>query len=122
LASLDKNKLAVLVWHYHDDDLPGPSAAIELTLAHPATAAGKLSVTQYRIDADHSNSYEAWKRLGSPHSLTQEQFTQLEQAGKLAALGAPETAAVENGRAVIRLKLPRQAVALLVCNWELAHD
>src|SRR6185295_14322914 len=23
-ASLDKNKLAVLVWYYHDDDLPGP--------------------------------------------------------------------------------------------------
>src|SRR5438094_9457041 len=26
LASLDQNKLAVLVWHYHDDDLPGPDA------------------------------------------------------------------------------------------------
>jgi xylan 1,4-beta-xylosidase len=26
LASLDKNKLAVMVWHYHDDDLPGPAA------------------------------------------------------------------------------------------------
>ena len=25
---LDKNKFAVLVWHYHDDDLPGPDAAV----------------------------------------------------------------------------------------------
>jgi xylan 1,4-beta-xylosidase len=32
LASLDKNKLAVLVWHYHDDDVPGPDAAVDLTL------------------------------------------------------------------------------------------
>jgi xylan 1,4-beta-xylosidase len=32
LASLDKNKLAVLVWHYHDDDVPGPAADVDLTL------------------------------------------------------------------------------------------
>ena len=27
LASLDGNRLCVLVWHYHDDDVPGPDAA-----------------------------------------------------------------------------------------------
>src|SRR5213079_1534904 len=27
LASLDKNKLCVMTWHYHDDDVPGPEAA-----------------------------------------------------------------------------------------------
>ena len=32
LASLDNNSLAVLVWHYHDDDLPGPDASIRLRL------------------------------------------------------------------------------------------
>src|SRR5262249_7398135 len=26
LASLDGTKLCVMVWHYHDDDLPGPAA------------------------------------------------------------------------------------------------
>ena len=29
-ASLDARKLCVLVWHYHDDDVPGPSAEISL--------------------------------------------------------------------------------------------
>jgi len=118
LASLDKNKLAVLAWHYHDDDLSGPPAAIELTLDHLAIPAGKVSVTQYRIDAEHSNSYEAWKRLGSPPSPTPEQYAQLEKAGQLAALGAPETVPVENGRILVRLRLSRQAVALLVCRWQ----
>ncbi len=28
LASLDERKLCVLVWHYHDDDVAGPAAAI----------------------------------------------------------------------------------------------
>jgi len=118
LASLDKNKLAVLAWHYHDDDLPGPTAAIELTLDHLPIPAGKVSVTQYRIDAEHSNSYQAWKRLGSPQSPTPEQYAQLERAGQLTTIGGPDTIAIENGKAIVRLKLPRQAVALLVCSWE----
>ena len=33
LASLDGDKLCVLVWHYHDDDVPGPDAAVALTLS-----------------------------------------------------------------------------------------
>ena len=57
LASLDKNKLAVLVWHYHDDDLPGPDAAVELALDNLPFANGAAKLTHYRIDADHSNSY-----------------------------------------------------------------
>ena len=38
LASLDKNKLAVMVWHYYDDDLPGPAADVDLTLDGSAAA------------------------------------------------------------------------------------
>src|SRR5262249_47193968 len=32
LASLDRDRLCVLAWHYHDDDVPGPAAAVELAL------------------------------------------------------------------------------------------
>jgi xylan 1,4-beta-xylosidase len=42
LASLDsaRRQLAVLVWHYHDDDVPGATADVALTLAGlPAAAA-----------------------------------------------------------------------------------
>jgi len=114
LASLDKNKLAVLVWHYHDDDVPGPAAAVDLTLNGLPFANGSATLTQYLIDADHSNSYEAWKRMGSPMQPTPKQYTQLEKAGKLAKLGDPEKIQVENGNATIHFKLPRQAVSLLV--------
>jgi xylan 1,4-beta-xylosidase len=114
LASLDKNKLSVLVWHYHDDDVPGPDAAVEVTLNGLPVANGPATLTQYLIDADHSNSYQAWKRMGSPLSPSPEQYAQLEKAGQLARLGAPETIQVEKGRALIHLKLPRQAVSLLV--------
>ena len=36
LASLDGKKLSVLVWHYHDDDVPGPDAAVELQFRRPS--------------------------------------------------------------------------------------
>jgi xylan 1,4-beta-xylosidase len=114
LASLDKNKLCVLVWHYHDDDLAGPAAAVDLKLDGLPIGNGTATLTQYIIDADHSNSYEAWKRMGSPMEPTPEQYTQLEKAGKLAELGDPEKIQVQNGKAMVHLKLPRHAVSLLV--------
>jgi xylan 1,4-beta-xylosidase len=114
LASLDQHRLTVLVWHYHDDDVPGPDAAIELALDNLPLADGAATLTHYRIDADHSNSFEEWKRMGSPMQPTPEQYTQLEKAGKLAKLGDPEKIHVQNGKAMVHLKLPRQAVSLLV--------
>lgn len=112
LAALDHSRLSVLVWHYHDDDLPGPDAQVTLTLNNLPTANGEARMTQYRIDADHSNSYQAWKRMGSPSPLSPQQFSELEKAGQLATVGSPEKLRIENGAAEIKLTLPRQAVAL----------
>jgi xylan 1,4-beta-xylosidase len=117
LASLDKNKLCVMVWHYHDDDVPGPAAAVELALDGLPLKNGTARMSQYRIDADHSNSYEAWKRMGSPQSPTAPQYKILERAGQLAEAGAPEKIRVKDGKAAVRLALPRQAVSLLVFTW-----
>ncbi|HWI57798.1 MAG TPA: beta-xylosidase, partial [Bacillota bacterium] len=113
LASLDRGKVSVLVWHYHDDDLPGPDAAIELSLTGLPLPDGPVQCQQCRIDADHSNAFEAWKRLGSPPNPTPEQYTQLEQAGRLARLGT-ETLRVAGGQASLRFLLPRQGVSLVV--------
>ena len=118
MASLDKQKLSVLVWHYHDDDVSGPEAAVELNLTNLPLANGDAKLTQYRIDADHSNSYEAWKRMGSPQQPSAEQYKELEKAGQLAQLGEPETVHIENGQAVVQLKLPRQAVSLCLFQWQ----
>ena len=55
--------------------------------------------------------------MGSPQQPTPEQYAQLEKAGQLAALGASETVRVQNGQAVVKLKLPRQAVSLVQVTW-----
>jgi xylan 1,4-beta-xylosidase len=114
LASAGPKKLNVMIWYYHDDDLPGPDAAIELALDNLPVADGEATLTHYRIDAEHSNSFEEWKRMGSPTAPTDAQYARLLKSGQLGELVEPEKIQVKNGQAIVHLKLPRQAVSLLV--------
>ena len=118
-ASVEPRKLSVMIWHYHDDDVPGPDAAVAW-FAAAGLPAGVASVrlTHYRIDEQHSNSYAEWKRLNSPIAPNDAQYAQLLAAGKLATLGAPETVSVTQGAATVKFTLPRQAVSLLVFEWD----
>jgi len=117
LASLEARRLSVLVWHYHDDDVPGPDAAVELSVSGLPLGRGEARVQHYRIDESHSNSYAAWKSMGSPIAPDERQYAQLEAAGKLAAMEAPAAVPIDGGRASVAFTLPRQAVSLLVLEW-----
>lgn len=118
VASLDRGKLDVLLWHYHDDDVPGPAARVALNLAGLPISEGRLQARQFRIDADHSNCYEAWKRMGEPMQPSPEQYAKLEAAGKLAEMDHPKSLPVRAGAAQFNLDLPRQAVALIELAWK----
>ena len=122
LVSLDKNKLCVLAWHYHDDDVPGPAANVELVLSSLPLSDGEAQLQHFRIDEDRSNAFTAWKRMGTPQQPTTEQYAQLEMAGQLAALGARTAVRVDNSTATVKFKLPRQAVSLLVFEWNVAKN
>jgi xylan 1,4-beta-xylosidase len=117
LASLDGNKLTVLLWHYHDVDVPGPDANVDLALENLPIASGNATLTQYRIDSGHGNSYAAWLRMGSPLPLSDSQYSELEKAGQLAALVPQKNVRVEVGRVDMKFPMPRQAVSLLVLTW-----
>lgn len=118
LASLDENHLYVLAWHYHDDDLPGAEAEVRLTFQGLPPDVRLARCEQHRIDDGHSNAFTAWKLMGSPLQPTAEQFTQLEKAGQLAELAAPQNLRVTNGQTILPLELPRQSVSLLVVSWD----
>ena len=115
MASRQERTLSVLVWNYHDDDLPAPPAEIELMVE--GLPSGRLQFSHYRIDADHSNSYEAWKKMGSPQNPTAEQYARLEKAGRLELLNSPERLQTLNGRVTLRFNLPRQGVSLCRLAW-----
>jgi xylan 1,4-beta-xylosidase len=117
LASLDKNKLCAMVWHYHDDQVLGPAADVELAITALPLQARQLRVQHFRIDETHSNSFTAWQKMGSPQKPSAEQVRDLERAGQLAALHEPRVIDVKNRRASLRFALPRQAVSLVVLEW-----
>jgi xylan 1,4-beta-xylosidase len=118
LAVLDKNKLSVLVWHYHDDDVAGPDAAVKIALQGLPIRTGNPSLIRYAIDADHSNAFSAWQKMGSPVRPTAEQYAELEKAGRLSQMGPVETLRSQNGTLDLSLSVPRQGVCLLNFTWD----
>ncbi len=113
LASLDRQRLSVLLWHYHDDDVPGPEAEITLSLTALPFPDGTARVRRFRVDAQHGNAFERWKAMGAPQAPTPEQHQELVKAGQLTELPVAAPLDVRSGAATLRLTLPRQAVSLL---------
>jgi xylan 1,4-beta-xylosidase len=112
IATGDAEQVAVLVWHYHDDDLPGPDARIDLAIRGLPRNFTRLA--HYRIDGDHSNAYAAWQRMGSPIAPDKAGYESLRTAGKLATMQEPSDIVLTRGQARLAFALPRQGVSLLV--------
>jgi xylan 1,4-beta-xylosidase len=118
LASRAPNQVAVMVWHYHDDDVAGPDAAVSLALAGLPAGLKEARLTHTRIDQHHSNAYAEWLRLGSPVAPTEAQYAQLEKVSELSPLtGFPVTVTIVHGSATLDFTLPRQGVSLLTLDW-----
>ncbi|HTY86782.1 MAG TPA: hypothetical protein VMB80_04895 [Candidatus Acidoferrum sp.] len=113
VATREQNRLCILLWHYHDDDLPGPEADVELTLAGLPPEIHTARVEQFRVDARHSNAFAAWQSLGSPARPTANELAALAMAGQLTRLEPSEQLHITNSQTSLRLHLPRQSVSLL---------
>jgi xylan 1,4-beta-xylosidase len=117
LASLAEKKLCVLAWHYHDEDVPGPAAAVELTAQGLNTSGKPATLTHDRIDGEHSNAYTAWQKMDSPGEPSAEQRAILLKASALTRLEDPKQVEVRDGRLVLRFTMPRQSVSLVRLEW-----
>lgn len=114
LASKNLKSAAVMVWNYHDDDKQGPAEIVNVTIDN--IPAKKATISIYLIDIDNSNSYEVWKKMGSPQTPTQQQISTLESAGKLKCVSTKKIK-IRSGKALVPLQLMRQAVALIKLDW-----
>ncbi|HYK35486.1 GH39 family glycosyl hydrolase [Alloacidobacterium sp.] len=117
LATVGNGQAAVMIWNYHDDDVAGPSADVDLQVKGFAAAAHRVLVEHYGIDDTHSNAYSAWKRMGSPQDPTPEQYAQLQAAGGLQLEGPPQWMDVNSDSVRLNFSLPRQAVSLVRFSW-----
>lgn len=115
IATRSEHEVDVFVWNYHDDDVQVPPANIQLSVA--GLPKNRVQVEQFRMDADHSNSYRAWLNMGSPATPTPEQQAKLERAGKLETLGDPQDLKIAHGKLPMNFDLPRQGVEFVRISW-----
>jgi xylan 1,4-beta-xylosidase len=115
LASVNTHSAAILLWNYHDADTVRINEKLNLLVSH--IPAATVSVTRYLVDETHSNSYEVWKKLGSPQQPTSAQIATLEKAGQLQTAGKQEKVKVEKGSVMLNVLLKGQAVELLKLSW-----
>jgi xylan 1,4-beta-xylosidase len=116
LASVDDaGRVCVLIWHYHDDDVPGPAANVDVALEGLSLdTLRKSKITHWRVDGEHSNSFEAWKKIGSPENPTESQLDGMKEAGQLELLKTETRASEKAAVPLLSFDLPRQAVSLVV--------
>lgn len=99
-----KGRIAVLLWHYHDDDVSGSGATVHVVMAGGRTnGVARL----WRVDARHANAFGAWQVMGSPARTDESQIAALHVAARLVAEDVP----LRNG--AIGVTIPRQGVVLL---------
>ena len=103
-------KVSAFLWHYHDDDLPGPDAEVRVHIANLPGEPTSLRVL--RVDKEHADAYAAWQTMGSPAEPTDEQVRQLREAAMLTE-EAIEVESFADGRATVRVVVPRHGVCLL---------
>jgi len=111
LAVRTGQDVSVLVWNYHDDDVPGPDAKVHIDLTGLKNGPGIL--LHYRIDETHSNAWTAWKKLGSPQQPSAKQYADLEAAGHLQQMEPSRQIVVKGGKQSLEITLPRGALSLL---------
>jgi xylan 1,4-beta-xylosidase len=116
-ATKGDREAAVMLWNYHDDDLPAPGTSVQVTITGVPAGVKKVLLQHYRIDETHSNAYTVWKQMGSPQNPTPEQYARLKAAGQLELLKSPQWLDVYDGKVNIATELPRQATSLMRLKW-----
>jgi xylan 1,4-beta-xylosidase len=117
IASRKDHEVDVLVWNYHDDDLPAPGAPIDLVVSGMPKSAGRALVEHFRVDSTKSNAYARWSEMGSPQVPSVAQYEDLERAGQLQLLRSPFWLNLQNGTANLEFALPSQGLSLIRIAW-----
>ncbi|WP_348267196.1 beta-xylosidase [Edaphobacter paludis] len=116
-ATKGDHEAAVMLWNYHDDDVPAAGSEVKVTIAGIPPNVKRVLLEHYRIDDTHSNSYHVWKAMGSPQTPTDAQYAQLKESGQLELLRSPTWLDVSAGKVTVVTALPRQATSLMHLKW-----
>ena len=117
LAAVEPHRISILTWNYHDDDVPGPSAAVRLAVQGlPPSVARRPGdpLPRRRGPQQRLHRVEDHGVPGEPHAR---RAAEAPDRRKALDLSGPRFPLRENGQADLEFSLPRQAVSLLVLEW-----
>jgi L-iduronidase len=120
------NQVAILVYRYTDDYNVHSSspATINLSLKYLPFPGGKIA--HYRIDQNHSNTYDKWLELGSPKVPTDDNVQELRKIQELGlckpdlyrdsekGIECQPTSVFDNNKASLKFPLPSPGVSLIL--------
>ncbi len=118
IATRKAHEVEILIWNYHDDDLPAAATPIDLAISGLPAKTDTGLIEHFRVDSSHSNAFTVWKEMGSPQSPTQAQSERLQSAGQLQLLTSPAWTPIAQGAAHLQFALPRQGLSLVRITWE----
>ena len=109
-----QRQMAVVVTHFSNDriDSDGPTRAVKLAIVSPWPDGTRIELRHWRIDAEHSNAYTVFCRLGKPNLPTPEQTQQIKQQMALEPLQPPQPIVIQ-GKVNVAFDLPCNAVSLV---------
>lgn len=112
MASRDDVSTYILVWNYHDVDNTSKSPEpIDLTV--DGLGDGRVFVEHFRVDADHSNAFSAWKKMGRPPYPSPTQADELHEKGRLEMYGSPRWMQATDGKVNLTFDLQPQGVSMI---------
>ena len=137
IATRGEHRVNVLVWNFHDkvsgdklsedklsEDKLGEvklseAAAPEIHVRVEGLPKGvrQMLLEHWRVDRDHSNSYTAWQKMGSPQNPSADQYRSLKAAGQLQLLESPRWVPAEGGAIELTFAEPALGVSALDLTW-----
>ena len=107
----DNGRVDILLWHYQDDDVPGPPAEVHLLLTGLASGLQRQARV-WRVDRRNGDAFTGWKAMGSPAMPSKQQVDQLIRASRMAARPVRMGPRL-NGSIALERRLPLQSVELI---------
>ncbi len=112
LASNDNGEISILVWNYHDLDEPyAEPSPISLNIKN--IKGKRVKSEHFRVDLDHSNAFNEWRKMGRPATPSENEREILNHHGQLRQLTSAKWLEVKDGNINFEFDLPRQGVSLI---------
>ena len=113
LASIEGDRIQILVFNYHDDLVESPSTSVTLKVALPSHFEQRLVLSHLRVDENHGDAFSVWEKQGSPATPTDEQLAELHAAADGLVFEPDSIVTNHAGEVELSFELPRFGVSLL---------